>query len=558
MSMKTSGADENAGFERLLAGYQPLEGAADELMDSSCAVRPVWLPFLKGIGALSPEDLAQAMARGNQYLRDAGVFFRHYGPEANAEREWPLSHIPLIVDAADWNSICEGLSERADLLEQIVADMYGDNRLVKEDLLPASLLAANPEWLRPMVGVKPRSGHFLHFIAFDIGRGPEGDWWVLGDRTQAPSGAGFALETRMAAARSFSSILSGMNVTRLAGFFRQFRDSLIGLREPDSSRVAILTPGPLNDTYFEHAYIARYLGFTLAQGEDLVVQGGKLMLRTVGGLKPLSVLWRRVDSNWCDPLELEGSSRLGTPGLLGAMRSGELTMVNAPGSGALEIRALLAFIPRIAEVLNGKPLKMPNIATWWCGHAKAGRYVKANLGRMTVDSALSTRLPFEHGEKVVIAGRNAQGEVVDPAWIDAHGPDLAAQEIVKLSTAPAFEDGRIVPRPMSLRVFLARTENGWEVMPGGFCPHRQFGRFRQHCHAARRISLRRLGGFRTCHACGILVAGSGWELPPHRAWLAAGPRRRQPVLAGALCRAERAKGAVAARMASADGRARLR
>ena len=468
MSMKTSGADENAGFERLLAGYQPLEGAADELMDSSGAVRPVWLPFLKGIGALSPEDLAQAMARGNQYLRDAGVFFRHYGPEANAEREWPLSHIPLIVDAADWNSICEGLSERADLLEQIVADMYGDNRFVKEDLLPASLLAANPEWLRPMVGVKPRSGHFLHFIAFDIGRGPEGDWWVLGDRTQAPSGAGFALETRMAAARSFSSILSGMNVTRLAGFFRQFRDSLIGLREPDSSRVAILTPGPLNDTYFEHAYIARYLGFTLAQGEDLVVQGGKLMLRTVGGLKPLSVLWRRVDSNWCDPLELEGSSRLGTPGLLGAMRSGELTMVNAPGSGALEIRALLAFIPRIAEVLNGKPLKMPNIATWWCGHAKASRYVKANLGRMTVDNALSTRLPFEHGEKVVIAGRNAEGEVVDPAWIDAYGPDLAAQEIVKLSTAPAFEDGRFVPRPMSLRVFLARTENGWAVMPGGF------------------------------------------------------------------------------------------
>ena len=467
MNMQTS-AIGNAGFEHLLAGYKPLEGVADELMDSQGNVRPVWLPFLNGIGAMKPDELVHAMARGNQYLRDAGVFFRHYGPDSNAEREWPLSHMPLIIDPSDWKAICEGLSERADLLEKVVADLYGENRLVKEGALPASLLAANPEWLRPMVGVKPRSGHFLHFMAFDIGRGPNGDWWVLGDRTQAPSGAGFALETRMAAARSFSSILSGMNVTRLAGFFRQFRDSLIGLREKDSSRVAILTPGPHNDTYFEHAYIARYLGFTLAQGEDLVVQHGKLMLRTVGGLKPLSVLWRRVDSNWCDPLELEGSSRLGTPGLLGAMRSGELTMVNAPGSGALEIRALLAFIPRIADLINGGPLKLPNIATWWCGDEEARGYVKANLARMTIDSAMSTRLPFEHSDNVVIAGRNVDGVEVDPHWIEARGPDLAAQEIVTLSTSPAFENGHIVPRPMSLRVFLARTEYGWTVMPGGF------------------------------------------------------------------------------------------
>jgi uncharacterized circularly permuted ATP-grasp superfamily protein/uncharacterized alpha-E superfamily protein len=458
----------NAGFDHLLSGYRQLDGVADELLDSQGNVRPVWLPFLNGIGAMKSDELAHAMARGNQYLRDAGVFFRHYGPDANAVREWPLSYVPLIVDSKDWTAICDGLKERADLLEAVMADIYGQNLLVKEGVLPAELLAANPEWLRPMVGVKPRSGHFLHFVAFDIGRGPDGNWWVLGDRTQAPSGAGFALETRMAAARSYSSILSGMNVTRLAGFFRQFRDSLIGLRDSDSNRVAILTPGPLNDTYFEHAYIARYLGFTLAQGEDLLVQKGKLMLRTVSGLKPLSVLWRRVDSNWCDPLELEASSRLGTPGLLGAMRSGELTMVNAPGSGALEIRALLAFIPRIAAHLNGGPLKLPNIATWWCGQESARDYVKSNLSRMTLDNAMSTRLPFEHSERAVIAGRTTSGAPVNPDWIDEFGLELAGQEIVTLSTAPAFDGDRIVPRPMSLRVFLARTESGWTVMPGGF------------------------------------------------------------------------------------------
>lgn len=461
-------ASPEANFEHLLESYLPLEGVADELLDSGRRVRDLWKPFLSGISAMKAGELSHAMARGNQYLRDAGVFFRHYGPDSNAEREWPLSHLPLIIDAADWEAITSGLAERADLLEQVMADFYGENRLVGQGIVPPDLLAANPEWLRQMVGVEPRGGKYLHFIAFDIGRGPDGKWWVLGDRTQAPSGAGFALETRMATARSFSSILSGMNVTRLAGFFRQFRDTLINLRDNDSSRVAILTPGPLNDTYFEHAYIARYLGFLLVQGEDLVVQKGRLMLRTVSGLKPLSVLWRRVDSNWIDPLEMEPGSRLGTPGLLGAVRSGELTMVNAAGAGVLEIRALLAFIPRIAEVLNGKQLKLPNIATWWCGQDAAKDHVKANLTNMTLDRAMSTRLPFEHGEKAVIGGLLHDGQTVNPAWIDENGPDLAAQEIVRLSTAPAFDNGRIVPRPMSLRVFLARTATGWSAMPGGF------------------------------------------------------------------------------------------
>ena len=216
-------------------------------------------------------------------------------------------------------------------------------------MLPPGLIASSPEFLRPFAGVKPAGGHFLHFCAFELGRGPNGQWWVLGDRMQAPSGAGFALENRVATTRALSDIYGEMHVHRLAGFFRRFRDALTGLASEPFGRVAILTPGPLNETYFEHAYIARYLGIMLLEGEDLTVADGRLMVRTVSGLKPISVLWRRLDAAFADPLELRSDSQIGTPGLVEAVRRGSVTSVNALGSGILETRALLAFLPRISR-----------------------------------------------------------------------------------------------------------------------------------------------------------------------------------------------------------------
>ena len=326
----------------LLTSYRPLPGVADELLDKSGLVRPVWRQFVNHFLALSKEDVAQRFARGDQHLRDAGVFFRQYGKAESAERDWPLSHIPVLIHESEWNHISDGLIQRAELLESVVADLYGKNQLVADGHLPASLIGKSKEWLRPLVGVQPRSGHYLSFVAFEIGRGPDGNWWVLGDRTQAPSGAGFALENRIATARVFSEFYPAANVYRLAGFFQIFRDALRGLRNDSDSQVAILTPGLWNDTYFEHAYIARYLGLMLLEGEDLTVEHGQVMVRTVAGLAPVSVLWSRLDAAYADPLELEEGSRLGTPGIVEAVRRGNLTMVNALGSGILETRALLA------------------------------------------------------------------------------------------------------------------------------------------------------------------------------------------------------------------------
>lgn len=453
----------------LLAGYRPLDGVPDELMGPDGRLRPVWSRLIASLDGITRDEMDRRIARGEQYLRDAGVFYRRYGPQDSSERDWPLSAMPVLIDEDEWATISTGLTERAELLERVVADLYGDNTLVANGHIPASIIAENSEWLRPMVGVKPRSGHFLHFIAFDIGRGPQGQWWVLGDRTQAPSGAGFALENRIATSRIFSDIFAGANVHRLAGFFRVFRDSLLKLRAEDDSRVGILTPGPLNDTYYEQAYIARYLGLMLLEGEDLTIRNGRLMVRTVAGLRPISVLWRRLDAAWADPLELDETSRLGTPGLLGAIRAGNVTMINALGSGVIEAKALLAFLPKISAVMAGKPLTMPNVATWWCGQEAERQYVKSNAHRMTIGNAFATRMLFDQDDRSTL--HSSQSSMLGHAlgdFIDRGAGQLVAQEIATLSTTPAFRNGVLAPHPMSLRVFLARTENRWQVMPGGF------------------------------------------------------------------------------------------
>ncbi|MGR3805792.1 circularly permuted type 2 ATP-grasp protein [Marinibacterium profundimaris] len=462
-------SDDRSRIPALVEGYDPPDGVADELLKPDGSLRPVWRPLIEHATRLSPEALAQRFARGDQYLRDAGVYYRQYSDSGSTERAWPLSHFPVVIAQDEWTDLAEGIAQRADLLERVMADLYGDANLVKSGAIPASLVAQNPEWLRPIVGLKPQSDHFLHFLAFELGRSPDGSWFVLGDRTQAPSGAGFALENRMATARVFPDFYARAHIERLAGFFRQFRSSLYDQRRDPEGRVAILTPGQNTDTYFEHSYIARYLGVMLLECEDLKVVDGRLMVRTVNGLEPVSVLWRRLDSRFADPLELDEDSALGTPGMVSALRSRNVTMMNCLGSGVLEARALMAFLPRICRELTGQELKLPNIATWWCGQASERQYVRQNLERMMIGPALSTKLPFDIDASTALGGKfRTAAQVPIGDWLEAEGSTLVGQEAVTLSTTPAMIDGQLVPRPVIVRVFAARTKTGWTVMPGGY------------------------------------------------------------------------------------------
>jgi uncharacterized circularly permuted ATP-grasp superfamily protein/uncharacterized alpha-E superfamily protein len=453
----------------IIADYRLQPGIPDEMIDPAGNLRPGWSALMSAFDDLGPTELAARFERADQYLRDAGVFYRKYDGAAGKERAWPLAHIPLLIDEDDWARISHGLIQRAELLEQIVADIYTDNTLVQRGLLPPDLVARNGEFLRPLVGVKPASGHFLHFCAFELGRGPDGNWWVLGDRTQAPSGAGFAIENRVATTRALSEIYADMNVHRLAGFFRSFRDTLFEQGRRDGGRVGILTPGQLNETYFEHAYIARYLGLMLLEGEDITVEDGKVMVRTVAGLKPVSVLWRRVDASFTDPLELRYDSRIGTPGMVEALRQGSISMINALGTGILETRALAAFLPRLSKAIANKPLDLPEIATWWCGQPAERDYVIDNFDKLMIGPAFATTLPFDDPRGTALGSSMTPEQKADLiARIRANGADYVGQEQVQLSTAPVYVEGKLQPRPITLRVYAARTDKGWTIMPGGF------------------------------------------------------------------------------------------
>lgn len=459
---------EQAAAESFVGGYQTLHGVHDEMMDAKGRLRAHWVPFLAALAGLGPDELRRRFAAADRYLRDSGVFYRVYHDANGGERPWALSHMPLIIEKPDWDTLCAGLIQRAELLEGVLADLYGPARLVADGDLPAAAVAGSPEFLRPMVGIQPRGGRFLQLYAADVGRGPDGRWWVLADRTQAPSGSGYALENRLAMKRALPDVSRALNMRRLAGFFQAMRTGLAQLGQGEG-HVGLLSPGPLNETYFEHALLARYLGFLLVEGEDLAVQANRAHVRTVAGLKRVDVLLRRLDADFADPLELNARSRLGVPGLVQAVRHGGVALANALGSGLVEAPALMAFLPRLASRVLGAPLALPHVGTWWCGQEAEQALVMARLDELVIGPAFGGRMPGLPGHSVLGAELGAPQRRRLLQLLERRGADLVGQDVVHLSTTPVWTGKGLTPRPFTLRVFLTATEQGWQVMPGGFC-----------------------------------------------------------------------------------------
>jgi len=448
--------------------YVRLPGIPDEYLAQDGTPRAVWSRFFDAFAALAPADIERRFGAADRHLREAGVTYR--APGESADRLWPLSHLPLLIDEAEWQQLAAGIVQRADLIELVLRDIYGEGRLVAEGAIPAAAIAGSAEYLRPVCGMKPPGGRYLSLYAADVGRGPDGRWWVLGDRTQAPSGSGYALENRLVLSRAFASLYKSMNVERVAPFFEAFRDALRASSDRDEPRIGVLTPGAFSETYFEHATLARYLGFLLVEGDDLAVSGDRIHIRTVAGLKRLDVLLRRVDSNFLDPLELDASSHLGVPGLMDVLRKDGVVVANMPGSGVLEARALLGFLPSLCRRFLGEELKMPHIATWWCGQKAARAEVLSRLDEVAIEGAYGHGVPgFQSNGPVLAAELSSSERERLKAAINERGIDYVGQELVRLSTMPVWDQGRITPRPFVLRVFAAATPHGWTLMPGGFC-----------------------------------------------------------------------------------------
>jgi len=456
--------DARAHARAWIADYRARAGADDLLVTGDAQA---WEETLAELATVAGADLGHARERVRRHAADIGTGFRILG-EAD-ERPWPVSPVPLLLPAAEWIGIEAGIVQRAALLEAVLADLYGAGSLVAEAGLPAAAVTGSPFFLRPMVGLPPPGGHHLHFCAFDLGRDPGGGWRVLADHARAPAGAGYALENRLAVGRTLAGLQERLHVHRHAPFFAAFRAGLAAGCRRAEPRIGLLTPGRLNPSYAEQAHLARYLGLLLVEGADLAALDGVVYLRTIGGLKRVDALWRRVDPRLIDPLAFDSHSQIGVAGLVDAYAAGNVLLANAPGSGLVEAPALAAFLPAIAAA-HGQPLLLPNLATWWCGQDAAGRVVETDLDALLVAPAFG-QPPLGLPGGVAAAGADLSPDERGALLADlARRPqDYVGQERARLSTVPVVIGDRLEPRPFTLRVFAARDGRGeWVVLPGGF------------------------------------------------------------------------------------------
>jgi uncharacterized circularly permuted ATP-grasp superfamily protein/uncharacterized alpha-E superfamily protein len=435
----------------------------NELAADGVTPRAHWAPFIESLQSIGSDELARRWERAERRIRENGVTYNIYTDPLGANRPWAMDPIPLLIPPDEWRFIEAGVIQRAHLLNLLLEDIYGSRGLVSNGDLPSALLFANPAFLRPLAGVQVAPQSYLHLLGVDLARSPDGQWWVLADRTQAPSGTGYGLENRIIVSNVLPDIFRTSNVRRLAPFFRAQREALIGLARSDHPRVVLLTPGPFNETYFEHSYLARYLGFPLVEGADLTVRDRRVYLKSVEGLQQVDVILRRVDDSFCDPLELRGDSFLGVAGLVDAIRAGNVTVANGLGSGVIETAAIMPFLPGLAWKLLGERLKLPSVATWWCGQDPALNWVLDHLDQVVVKPAF----PLRGMEPVFGAGlaKAAKQEMADR--LRSRPYDYVAQEQVALSAAPVWDHGQLYSRSLVLRTYVVNTGDGWVVMPGG-------------------------------------------------------------------------------------------
>jgi uncharacterized circularly permuted ATP-grasp superfamily protein/uncharacterized alpha-E superfamily protein len=451
-----------------LASYSAEPGRYDELLDHAGELRPHWRPLVEQItGSDARASARRALDLTRRLIVENGVTYNVYADPQGADRPWALDPIPLVLTSAEWRTIQSGLAQRARLLNALLTDLYGPQRLLAEGIVPPELVFGHPNFLWPCSGVSPQNGNWLQIYAADLARAPDGQWWVMADRTQTPSGAGYALENREILEQVLPEALAALHARRIGGFFGELRDRLLeGATGDETPLAVILTPGPFNETYFEHAYLARQLGLPLVEGTDLTVRHDTVYLKTVAGLRRVHAIVRRLDDDYCDPVELRSDSALGVAGLLGAVRAGRVQVANALGSGVLESAGWLGFLPKIAARLLGETLELPTLATWWCGEGPALEYVLAHLDRLVIKPTW----PNQRFEPVF--GRTLTGEartrLIERLQTRPHA--YVAQEHIALSQAPVWRPyGALgfAAKAISIRMYATASATGHRVMPGG-------------------------------------------------------------------------------------------
>jgi uncharacterized circularly permuted ATP-grasp superfamily protein/uncharacterized alpha-E superfamily protein len=449
----------------LSASYVPSRDSYDEMKAPDGRMRPHWVKFFEHIDALGQAELEERWAKARHLLHENGVSYNVYGDPQGVERPWSLSPLPVLLPQSEWQAIEASLAQRARLLNALLQDLYGAQRTLSEGLLPPELIFANPGFLRACHGARVPRDCWLPLYGADLVRHADGRFAVLEDRTQVPSGAGYALENRIVISSVFSEAFRDCNVERLAMFFRALREMLASLapHNRDNPRIVLLTPGPYNATYFEQAYLAQYLGYTLVNGGDLTVREGRVYLKTLGGLSQVDVILRRLNDDYCDPLELRPESVLGVPGLAQAARSGNVAVASPLGSGALQTPAFLPYLQGLCRVLLGEDLRLDCVRSAWCGDPEGMREAES----LFHDAVVKPTFPEGFVQPVFTAQLDGAARAELLAEIKASPRKFVVQERVQGSTTPVLAEGRLTPRATLIRCFAVAARDHYVVMPGG-------------------------------------------------------------------------------------------
>ncbi|SHE38096.1 Uncharacterized conserved protein, circularly permuted ATPgrasp superfamily [Arenibacter palladensis] len=437
----------------------------DEMFTPQNGVKPYWNKLLTEFDKLGYDGLMARQRDIDWLLSENGVTYNVYNDPQGMHRPWNLNVVPFLLRQAEWKTVENGLKQRAQLLNLVLKDIYGEGNLIKNGIVPHEVIHGHRGFLRQCSGIEYSTEKFLSIYAADLSRGTDGRLWVVNDRAEAPSGMGYALENRSTTNRILPEIYAKMNVKRLSGFFKEFNQMLVDASpiKKDNPNIAILTPGSHNETYFEHAYLSSFLGYPLVQGNDLVVRDGFVWMKSLKGLKQIDVILRRVDDAFTDPLELREDSQLGVAGLLDVVRRKNVSIINPVGSGVIENPGLIPFMPAIARYLLNEDLILPQIASWWCGQEQERKFVLNNLSQLVIK-----RIDRTNRESIHFAEFMTTQQLNDlKREIELTPYRFVAQEKISFSTAPNLVDGTIESRNLVTRTFCIASNNDYSVMPGG-------------------------------------------------------------------------------------------
>ena len=458
-------SQSQSSVQSLFAKYTPPVGVYDEAVAADGVVRPAWKALASQLDEMGDVRIRERWTQAQAQIERNGITFNPYEDEGMVARPWTLDAIPMVVTEAEWNVTTQRLDQRARVLEALLQDLFGKQRLLKERIIPPDLVFGHPGWFPAYQNLQQPNQRYLTYCVTDLARAPDGQWWATGDRTRSPFGLGYVLENRITTSRMLPKIFHSMPIRRLAGFYATLKDELRKLAPgyKENPRIVLWSKGPQSRHYFEDSYLARYLGYTLAEGEDLAVRADRVQLLTLGGIRPVEVLLRRMDDDDCDSVELNPHSRIGISALLDVMRAGKVAVANSIGSRLVESPAFMPFLQAVSRHLLGEDLQIPSVATWWCGAPKALSHVLANLDKMLIRPAFR----IADVRPIVTKALSADERADLIAKMKAHPSSFVGQEMVDRSTTPVLTDSGVQPWYVGLRAFLVNSDSGFQTLPGG-------------------------------------------------------------------------------------------